>query len=126
MEKHRKQAERNANLSHKLYEEEEYLEWSCITAFYSALHLVYCKILPKEYNGKFCQNVEEAMYQLKANNKHDATSIMVRTTLPNISKDYDFLKNLSFTARYITSDIDKPTAKICQKKLKHIKNEIQK
>lgn len=126
MEKHKKQAERNGNLSHKLYEEGEYLDWSCITAFYSALHWVYCKILPKEYNGKLCYNMEEAMTMLRANNKHDATSIMVRLSLPNISKDYDFLKNLSFTARYISGEIDQPTAKICQKKLKKIKEEISK
>lgn len=126
MERHKDKANRNLELSERLYQEKDFLDWSCITAFYSALHWVYCKILPQEYNGKMCNNIEEAMIALKAKNKHKATSYMVRVKYPKVSVDYDYLKTLSYTARYLTEEVDIHTAKFCQKCLKNIKEEILK
>ena len=122
--RHKTQAERNKKLSKLLYEGKEYLDWSCITAFYSALHFVSCGILPKVYNGKRCDTVEDAMNSLNARNKHEATSYMVRIVYPNIAKDYDFLKDLSYTTRYDNGDVDINISKLCQKKLNKIQKEV--
>ena len=124
MERHRSHAERNKGLSESLFQEGKYLDWSCITAFYSALHFVYCKVLPMEYNGIVCNTIDEAKIQLRAKNKHEATSDMVRVILPNISTEYNYLMNLSFTARYYNNDVDVHTAKLCQKFLSKIEKEI--
>jgi hypothetical protein len=122
--RHRIQAERNKNLSEFLHADEQYLDWACITAFYSALHFVSCGILPQKYNGVQCNTMEDAMRHLNAKNKHEATSYMVRIVYPNIARDYDYLKNLSYTTRYNNGDVDINISKLCQKKLKKIQKEV--
>ena len=122
--RHKIQAERNKNLSEFLHAGGQYLDWACITAFYSALHFVSCKIFPKKYNGVQCNTMEDAMKHLNAKNKHQATSYMVRIVYPNIAKDYDFLKDLSYTTRYNNGDVDINISKLCQKKLNKIQKEV--
>lgn len=121
MEQRKNHGEHNEKLSLQLYEGGIFLDWSCTTAFYAALHFVSCRILPNNYNGKNCKTVDEAMKQLNAINKHEATAQMVFINLPAISADYNFLMDISFTARYYNYQVDKHHAKLCKKKLRRIK-----
>lgn len=119
----RDHAEHNEKLSLQLHEQGVFLDWACTTSFYTALHYVHEKILPKTYNGKNCKNLDDAVLALSCKNKHEATSHMVRITLPNIAHAYDFLMNASMTARYHNYEVDIHFAKMCKKKMHEIKAE---
>lgn len=114
-------AQHNEKLSIQLYEEKLFLDWANTAAFYSAMKYVSCKVLPGTYNGVHCDTVDEAMTALNCKNKHEATGAMVIATLPTISKDYRFLLDSSFTARYNNYQVHPEQAKLCQKKLRKIK-----
>ncbi len=114
-------AEHNEKLSLQLYGEGVFFDWATTTAFYSALHFVNEKILPGEYNGMHCDTIVEAASALKTKNKHNATMAMVGIKLPLIANDYKFLMDSSFTARYYDYSVSKDYAKLCQKKLKKIR-----
>lgn len=114
-------AEHNEKLSLQLYGEGVFFDWATTTAFYSALHYVNEKILPSHYNGKECSTILEAASALKTKTKHDATMAMVTIKLPVIADDYKFLMDSSFTARYYDYGVNKYFAKLCQKKLKKIR-----
>lgn len=115
-------AEHNEKLSLHLYEEKAFLDWANTTAFYSALHFVKGKILPHNYNSQDCSTIADAAKALNCNNKHEATMEMVKIKLPSIANDYKFLMDCSFTARYYDYKVDSGHAKICQKKLKAIRD----
>lgn len=114
-------AEHNEKLSLQLYGEGVFYDWATTTAFYSALHFVNEKILPGNYNDKECTTIVEAASALNTKTKHDATMAMVTIKLPIIACDYKFLMDSSFTARYYDYAVSKEYAKLCQKKLKKIK-----
>lgn len=121
MPKRLDQAEHNEKLSQKLYDEKVFLDWANTTAFYSALHFVHHKLLPGEFNGQKCNNIDDVLKSLSLKGKHEATNQMVQIGLPAVSTAYGFLMNCSFTARYYDYNVHPEHAKLCQKYLKSIK-----
>lgn len=116
-----KHAEHNRNLSEILYKEGKFLDWSNTTAFYSALHYVHSKLLPGTYNHVHCQSIDDVLKVFRCKSKHEATFQLVRVGLPQVSKEYSFLMNCSFTARYVDYNVHPKHAKICQKFLNKIR-----
>lgn len=115
-------AEHNEKLSVQLFEGKAFLDWANTTAFYSSLHYVKGIILPARYNNIDCSTTMDAAKALNCTNKHEATMEMVKLKLPDIADDYKFLMDCSFTARYYDYQVDNNHAKICQKKLKKIRD----
>ncbi len=82
-----------------------FLDWVITTAFYSAMHYLEHKLFPlKMKNGKReikMKNFEE-YYMLygKDDGRHKAFSKLVEREHPDISDDYNKLKDISWTARY--------------------------
>lgn len=121
MAKRLEQAEHNKKLSEKLYIEKVFLDWANTTAFYSALHFVHHKLLPGVYNNVNCLGIDDVVRAFRSKSKHEATSQLVKKGLPNVGKQYSYLLNSSFTARYVDYKVHPEQAKICQKYLKQIK-----
>jgi len=115
-------AEHNEKLSQLLYDEKVFFDWANTTAFYAALHFVNDKLLPAKYNGIECSRIADAAKALNCKSKHEATMEMVNIQMPVIANDYKFLMDCSFTARYNDYQVAPGHAKICQKKLKIIKD----
>lgn len=111
---------RNAKLSDKLYQEGEFLDWANTTAFYAALHYVQYKLLPNIYNGLYCESIDQVYTALNTKGKHEATCELVKVGLPDITIEYSYLMNSSFTARYKSYIVHKEQAKLCQKFLQKI------
>jgi hypothetical protein len=85
-----------------------YNDWVITTAFYSALHFVCHKLFPLDatINGKkfYFSNFENYRLFLfqnhKSRSKHKILSELVLQYLPSLQPNYDFLKDLSWKARY--------------------------
>lgn len=85
----------------------EFSDWIITTAFYSALQFVSYKIFPIEIctNGRKLNIHDISQYQNLSNKKdlsrHAVLSDLVFKHCSDISEDYDWLKDMSMTARYV-------------------------
>ena len=114
----------NFRLKHALHNEEvckhlslnqDFCDWQITTAFYAALHFVSYKIFPFQVpslEGKktLIENLDQYFNynNPKRLSKHELLSNLVNTNCAGISPDYDWLIDMSMTARYknYTSDKD--------------------
>ena len=109
----------------------EFADWVITTAFYSALHFTQYKLFPIKLiheTGKYTFVNLESYYQYNRSfkrqysfSKHKLLAELIKEHLPQIAPDYIYLKDISWTARYVnykySSDISNK-AKECLKKIK--------
>ncbi len=119
-------ANHNEEVCEYLNKRTAYSDWVITTAFYSALHFVEHKIFPLRIrqNGKLFNFSNFDIYYafLGTNiNKHKARAKLVEKELPEIAPNYNKLKDLSFTARYVGYKYDNDIAKDAKDNLEGIK-----
>lgn len=127
----------NERLEHALHNEkvcdylelkQEYADWIITTAFYSALQFVSYKIFPFEVpaiGGKKTEISTIDQYHNYNNpkriSKHDLLADLVAKHCHDIHPDYDWLLDMSMTARYSNYQHDKEIASYARSLLKRVK-----
>jgi len=115
--------ERNMNLSFKLLDEKQYLDWVVTTAFYSSIHFVEDFILPKKINGLECKNISDVKSAYNLNGRHSARLKLVYDSLGvSIGAKYQWLDDNSRNSRYTTYKISTAQASKAKQYLEEIYN----
>ena len=84
-----------------LQDELECHDWVLTTAFYSSIHYLDHLLFPFiEANGNKFNNIGEAHNTINAKNKHETRGILVERKISAFGKDYGFLKDECYNARY--------------------------
>lgn len=105
-------------------------DWIITTSFYASLHFLAFKIFPfnmPSIAGK-STSIESIDHYFNYNNtkkksKHELMSSLAFEKCPNISEDYDWLLDLSMTARYQHYRNDKEISNKAIRLMKVIKKE---
>ncbi len=116
----------NERLNHALHNElvcnylelkQEFADWIITTSFYTSLQFVSYKIFPFEVpaiEGKksIINNIDQLhrYNNTKSLSKHDLLANLVEQQCAEISPDYDWLLDMSMTARYHNYQHDKEIA----------------
>lgn len=93
---------RNQKLSSILFEGKIYYDWTVTTAFYSAIHIVNHKLLPREINAINCDCIEKVKSVINQRGRHAARENLVQEFANEIFVPYKWLDDNSRTSRYIT------------------------
>lgn len=99
-------AKHNEDVCDHLNTNTKFSDWVITTAFYSALHFVSYKLFPIEIKHanqqKYLINDINDYKRRKqsSESKHTLLAQLVSEKLPDISADYDWLKDMAHTARY--------------------------
>ncbi len=125
-----KHALHNESVCNYLEVKQEFADWVITTAFYSALHFVSYKIFP--FQVKSIQDKNTSIENLdqfsnynnpKRKSKHELLAELVFKNCPKISEDYDWLLDMSMTARYSYYQHDKEIANKAKRLMTVVKNE---
>lgn len=118
----------NEKVCRYLDKKESFSDWIITTAFYSALHFVKFKIFPLKYktsNGKEIEITDMEMYSrvtgIRNLSKHQMLADLVSQHLPDISPEYNSLKDMSWTARYAKYQYGRDISNKAKKDLEKIK-----
>ena len=117
----------NEKVCNYLSKKSDYGDWIITTAFYSALHFLRHKIFPFYMNtedGKKIKVSEFEVYCLFCNlhkSKHAIFSELVEKKAKPIAPEYNNLKDISFTARYVNYNYDRDISSLAKKQLLKIK-----
>lgn len=123
-----KHALHNERACRYLDKKADFTDWVITTAFYSSLHFLDHKILPYELNhgGRktMINNIGDykrakGLFHL---NKHKAFCQLVEEEAPIVSIEYNELKDICWTARYVDYKHDRDTSKKAKESLKKIKD----
>jgi hypothetical protein len=99
-------AEHNKNLCDKLYSEGGFNDWIVTTAFYSAIHFIDHKIFPTKNTSKTYKDIADAKLAYGGQiSPHKVRGILVHTELSKQRGNYNYLKQMSHTARYVNYKI---------------------
>lgn len=99
-------AEHNKLVSFYLANKDDFADWTVITAFYSAMHYVDCKIFPinEQTDGghKFKINNIDQYKNVKgiSKDKHSIRADLVRSKCNDIYSNFEWLRSACHTARY--------------------------
>lgn len=119
-------ADRNFAVCEFLNDKTKYFDWIVTISFYSAYHYVLYRLFPLKfpYKGKTltAQNFD-SYCNLKGdtNGKHAQVSFLIEKNCKSIAPDYNKLKDLSWSARYIDYGVDNPMAEEARRLMKKIK-----
>ena len=103
---------RNSKLAKELFAGKKYFDWVITTSFYSAIHIVEERCLPRKIAGNTCDNIGEAMLAYGYRSRHQAREKLVHDSLDlQISIKYKWLDDQSRNARYKTFKIKPQLAK---------------
>lgn len=129
--------EKQLRLEHALHNERvcryldkkaNFTDWVITTAFYSSMHFLDHKILPFEltYSGgkTTIRNIGDykrvkGLYNL---NKHKAFCQIVEEQAPSVSIEYNELKDICWTARYVDYKYDRAISNKAKESLRKIKD----
>lgn len=111
-------ARHNERVCNYLSKKPDFTDWVITTAFYSALHFAEHKIFPFNTYTSF-----DNYYRANSanTNKHKALVDLVEKKLPDIARYYNYLRDLSWTARYQNYKYERKECLIAQNHLKQIK-----
>lgn len=124
--KKREWAKRNHELSSKLLEENVYYDWSVTTAFYSAVHYVEDVIFPIKINGEVCNEIGSARRKCNMEGRHATREKLVYKVMGSkVGATYQWLDDMSRTARYKTYKTNKNVAVKAKEFLKRIEEECE-
>lgn len=119
--------ERNKKLSQSLNEGKEYYDWVVTTAFYSAIHFVEDKILPKKIGSIHCKNINDVKQAYRMAGRHQAREKLVSDNLSlPIAVKYKWLDDMSRNSRYVTYKVPAVHAEKALKYLDEIFDECYK
>lgn len=106
-----------------------FLDWVITVAFYSALHYVKFKLFPFEEtleNGVIHKHnnfdAYYRFYKYKKLNKHELLLELVTLNLSEIAIEYNQLKDMCWTARYIDYKTDRTLSNLAKQHQKAIKD----
>ncbi len=130
MAKKKSQAQHNEEACHYLNGNKQFPDWVIISAFYSAIHYVDDYLFPNLYEihggeTKQCATIDD--YYQKNKNKgslktrHQLRLHLVEDNTPEISSQFKWLMDQSFTMRYSNFDTDQDEADTAIKYLAEIK-----
>lgn len=98
----------NEQVCNHLEAKKEFSDWIITTAFYSALQFVSYKVFPVEVKGNGggkIAAIDISQYQnisgKRELSRHTVLGDLVYKHCPDISEDYDWLKDMSMNARYV-------------------------
>ena len=95
--------ERNKELSTSLQKGKKYYDWVITIAFYSAIHFVEDKILPKKIGNVHCKNINDVKQAYQMSGRHQARERLVSENLSlPIAVKYKWLDDMSRNSRYVT------------------------
>ena len=101
--KKKNHGERNKKLSQSLNDGKEYYDWVITTAFYSAIHFVEDRILPKKIGTIHCKNISNVKQAYRMAGRHQAREKLVSDNLSlPIAVKYKWLDDMSRNSRYVT------------------------
>ena len=120
MKKRKEHGFRNLQLSEKLFNEKNYYDWVVTVSFYSAIHFIEDKILPRNVNGVYCKTISEVKNAYNMNGRHAARERLVWMFCSSIAPQYKWLDDQSRYSRYITYKITPATAEKAIQYLKEI------
>src|SRR5581483_1763966 len=106
----------------------DFADWVITTAFYSSMHFLDHKILPYTLNlgGRniTIHNIGDykRAKRLFTLNKHKAFCQIVEEEAPTVSIEYNELKDICWTARYVDYKHDRDASKKAKESLKKIKD----
>jgi hypothetical protein len=110
-----------------LQDELECNDWVITTAFYSSIHYFDHLLFPFIHTtGVKFENISEAHNVIREKNKHETRGILVQRKIPAFGKDYNFLKNECYNARYYNYRIDENFAKKAVRALESVIKESDK
>jgi hypothetical protein len=119
----------NESVCKYLNKKPECADWVITTAFYSSLHFLRSKIFPLNLteNGKTITFTDFDNYcaaKQIAKGKHRAFSDLVEQKVadPTLAAQFNWLKDLSWTARYNSYEFDRTYSNAALEKLKLIKS----
>jgi len=122
----------NESVCKYLNKKPECADWVITTAFYSALHFLRSKIFPLDLieNGKKIKFTDFDSYcstKQIAKGKHRTFSDLVEKEVPdpNLAVQFNWLKDMSWTARYNSYNFDRTYSNFALEKLKLIKSFCQ-
>jgi hypothetical protein len=113
--------ERNKSLSEELFKGKKYYDWVITTAFYSSIHFLEHKLLPREINTTTCKNISDVKNALNLRGRHIARLKLVqRNTDNSIAVRYKWLDDKSRYSRYTTYKVTPTEADKATQYLKRI------
>lgn len=126
-EQHLEHAKHIERVSNFISKKVDFSDWVVITSFYSALHFVSHKIFPKrcKTDDGHLFTVESIGHYRNTHNldydKHTVLQILVEEEMPEISREYTRLREISQSARYTDHKVNRELATLARGSLKRIK-----
>ena len=121
-------ARHNEKVFKTLDRDPDYLDWVITIAFYSALHYVRYKIFPltvtKENGESHTHNSFDdysRYHKYDSIGKHEMLLELVSTHCPAVSYEYNQLKDICWTARYVDYKFDREVSNLAKQHQKTIK-----
>lgn len=123
-------AKHNEEACKHLKDNGKFNDWVITTAFYSAIHYIEHELFPNQYadpqDGRVKQfNDFEAYYLRREDrlaNKHKVRQQLVEEYIPEISDEYQTLKENCWNARYVNYKFDEKVSTLCYNCLVGIKD----
>ncbi len=121
-------ARHNENTCKHLKDTGQFNDWVITTAFYSAIHFIDHELFPKQYedptNGRprMFHNFES--YYLRTDrteNKHKVRQNLVDDYIPELSDEYQTLKDNCWNARYVDYSFTTDVSDLCYNCMQRVK-----
>ena len=125
-----KHAKHNEAACNYLKQSGKFNDWVVTTAFYSAIHFIQYELFPQHYDipgrskAKNFHRFDDYYDCVKKDfnySKHKVLQDLVEEYVPEISDDYQVLKDNCWNARYIDYKIENEIVELCIRALSNIK-----